>query len=107
VAPDEVGLELLQLVRGDPDVGELAEPGIDPVYGPTRIDRAIDQSAAPGQSAPRLGVNRYLGGRVARHPNDFFNRQRFSIEYTGWSGHRPKLLQCRRRFNPWEDSFCC
>ena len=62
VAADEVGLELVELVGRDPDVGELAEAGIDPVDRLPRRDRARSTSR---RLAHQLGA----GGRIEGHAN--------------------------------------
>src|SRR5215210_895078 len=33
VAANEIGLKLIELVRGNSNIGQLAEPGVDPVDG--------------------------------------------------------------------------
>ena len=55
MAPDQVGLELVELVGRDPHVGELAEAGVDAVDRPPRGDGGLDQAPAAAQRLPRRG----------------------------------------------------
>ena len=43
VTANEIGLELIELVGGDPDVCQLSESGIDPVDRLARLNRPLDQ----------------------------------------------------------------
>jgi len=43
VTANQIGLELIELVGGDPDVCQLSESGIDPVDRLARLNRPLDQ----------------------------------------------------------------
>ncbi len=47
VRPQEVELQLFQLIRRDPDLGELAETGVDAVDNLSRVEDVLDHLARP------------------------------------------------------------
>ena len=90
MAPDQVDLQLVQLVGRDPDVRQLAEAGVDPVDRLPRRDRGLDQASA----AHQLGA----GGRIEGHENarrpggadDLRHGERAAVECERGDGHRPE-----------------
>jgi hypothetical protein len=96
----EIGLELIELVGRNSNVGELSEPGIDPVDRLARSDGPLDQSAALQQRAPGFGLDRDPNCRISGDPDYVLDYERLAVQNTGWLGHRPKLTDCPCRFNP-------
>jgi len=54
MASNQIGLQLVQLVGSDPNVGELSESGIDPVNRLPRADGPLDYATTLDQRAPGL-----------------------------------------------------
>src|SRR4026209_840469 len=100
MAANQIGLKLVELVGGNSDVGELSEAGIDPVDRLTGLHRPIHQAPALEQGTPGLGLEGDPHSRRPGLPYHFIDRQRSAVEDAGWLGHRPKLPQSERRFNP-------
>jgi hypothetical protein len=105
VTANQIGLELVQLVGRDAHIGELAETGVDPIDRVTRSDGPVYQCPALEERTPCLGLNPNTDGWITRHPNHISDCERLSVENARWLGHRPKLVQYRRRFNPCQ-RFC-
>ena len=80
---DEIGLQLIELVGWNADVGELAEAGIDPVDRLTRLDGAIDQPATLEQRAPGLRVEGDANRGVAGDPDHILDQERLAVQNTG------------------------
>jgi hypothetical protein len=82
VAANQIRLKLIELVRGNSNIRQLAEPGVDPVDGLVRLDGllypapAVKQRSASGRLEadphPRLPGNSY----------DILDGERLAIEHT-------------------------
>jgi hypothetical protein len=100
VAPNQIGLELLELVGCDPDVGQFAEASVDAVDRLSGLDGVIYETPAREQRSPRLKIHGDPDAGIAGHLNHAIHGKRTAVENTVGSGHRPKLTLSRPRYNP-------
>ncbi len=90
VAPDQIGLKLIELVGRHPDVGELPEARVDPVDGLPRRDRGLHQPPASPQRVPGGGGHRHLRVFLSGDAHHLRDRQRPAVEHARCLGHGPK-----------------
>ena len=81
VAADQVGLELVEIVRRDANVGELAESGVDPVHRAPTGDRGLDRFPAGDESLAGGAVNGNDRLRAARNPHHVRDGERAAVEH--------------------------
>ena len=98
---DQIDLQLLELVGGDADVGELSEAGVDPVDRLTRGDGAPRPAGGsrPARHAPPASTRTRRPGSPGG-TDDVLDREGASVERELCGGHRPKVAAPAPGFNP-------
>jgi hypothetical protein len=81
MAADQIDLELLQLIRRNPDIGQLAEAGIDTVDRLTRRDCPVHQPATFQETLQRTSREAHAAGRIASDSHHTLYRERVAVEY--------------------------
>jgi len=85
VAVDEVALILLDLLLGQDDVGQLADPGVDPVHDLLLLDLVLEQGPAFLDPLPGFGIERD-GGVLAGDLDDLLDGQTGAGQRNGHGG---------------------
>ncbi len=80
MAPHQVYLQLLQVGRIDPHVGELAEPGVDAVHRPPGGYRRINQCPAGLKRALSRRSERDLHSGIARGSYHVLDGERVAVD---------------------------
>jgi hypothetical protein len=84
MASDEIGLQLVELIGRDPNVGELSEPGVDAVNRLPGANGPVDYPSTFYQRAARRWFQADPGGAVPGNADDLFDRERLAVENAGW-----------------------
>jgi hypothetical protein len=79
VVVDEVALELFDLLVGKHHLGELADPGVDPVHDLVGDDLLLEHRATSRDALARVGRKLDLVA-VARNPHHVLDLQMLSVE---------------------------
>jgi hypothetical protein len=82
VAAYEIGLKLIELMGGNSNVRELAEPGVDSVDRLVRLDGLLYPASALKQSSASSRLQTDPHPRISGNPHDVLNRERLAIEHT-------------------------
>jgi hypothetical protein len=82
VAANEIGLKLIELVRWNLDVRQLAEPCVDPVDRLIRLDGLFYLASALQQSSASIGLEGDTHPRISGNPHDILDREGRAIEHT-------------------------
>jgi hypothetical protein len=86
VAPDQVGLEPDHVLRADAHVGQLPEPGVDPVHRLASRDRGFHGRAACRETGQRRCIDGDARARIARDGHEVGQGERTAVEHQA-SGH--------------------
>src|SRR5690606_39862828 len=88
---DQIDLELVEPVGGHAHIGQLPEPGVDPVDRLPARNVAIYQRAALTEGGTRRGLERNPAVRIARGAGDGVNGERSAVEHE-WGGRHARKI---------------
>jgi hypothetical protein len=80
VASNQIGLELIDLIAGNPDVGKLTKPGVDAIDRPAGLDGLLDYTAALRQGTAGPGLDGNPTGGISGHSDHVLDRERVAVK---------------------------
>src|SRR5262245_12059989 len=80
MTPNQIGLKLLELVRRDGNVGQLAEPRVDAVHRSAAADGGFDDRAARREAIAGSSTDQHFYTVVSRNPHHVSDREGSTVE---------------------------